>query len=34
MPLAERLNLVQTLWSSIEAEQGKPSLDADAALRA
>ncbi len=32
--LAERLELVQTLWDSIAAEQGKPGLDADAALGA
>jgi putative addiction module component (TIGR02574 family) len=34
LPLAERLELVQTLWHSIAAEQGKPGLDADAALEA
>lgn len=32
--LAERLELVQTLWDSIAAEQGKPGLDADAPVGA
>ena len=35
LPLAERLKLVQALWSSITAKQREPELsDADAALRA
>ena len=40
LPLSERLELVQTLWDSIAAEQngpeltdGDPGLDADAGLR-
>ena len=34
LPVEERLELLETLWDSIAAEQGNPGLDADSALDA